>query len=120
MAIVKDDILIDRSSTGAIDRDLLGRLSEGDIEFERELLETYLEDAQICLEQLEIAFAGSNWQAVIEIAHQLKGASGNVGAAGMAELAAQLERQAQQQEGRDLLQHLQRTLLAIEQIVADW
>lgn len=115
-----DDILTDRSLVGAIDRDLLQRLSEGDIEFERELLETYVEDVQICLKKLEVALTGSDWQTASEIAHQLKGASGNVGAVGMAELAAQLERQAQRQEGREVLQDLQRTLLAIEQIAADW
>ena len=89
----------------------LHQLFEGNTEFELELLQMFVEDAQIHLETLEVAIATNNCQQVMKSAHHLKGASGNVGATAMYLSAEKLERLAsrQQLEGAtDLLADLDR------------
>ena len=85
-----------------IDRNRLTEISGGDREFERELLEAYLEDALQCLQTIEQSMSAGDWGSVSAIAHQLKGSSGNVGAAIAADLCAQVEHHAKQQQKTSL------------------
>ncbi|MGQ9866203.1 MAG: Hpt domain-containing protein [Pseudanabaenaceae cyanobacterium] len=75
----------------AIDLEYLSQLSDGDCEFEAELLTVYLEDTASHLTALEEAVAASHVERIEREAHHIKGASGNVGALGMHVLAAELE-----------------------------
>ncbi|NJK60304.1 MAG: Hpt domain-containing protein [Oscillatoriales cyanobacterium SM2_1_8] len=75
----------------AIDLEYLGQLSDGDREFEAELLSVYLEDTATHLAALQDAVANSQTEHIEREAHHIKGASGNVGALGMHILASELE-----------------------------
>ncbi|MFQ3678903.1 MAG: Hpt domain-containing protein [Pseudanabaenaceae cyanobacterium] len=75
----------------AIDLEYLSQISDGDREFESELLSVYLEDTASHLTALAAAVAASNVEQVEREAHHIKGASGNVGALGMHIVAAELE-----------------------------
>jgi len=75
----------------AIDLEYLSQLSDGDREFEAELLSVYLEDTASHLAALEEAVAAGNVESIEREAHHIKGASGNVGALGMHILTAELE-----------------------------
>jgi histidine phosphotransfer protein HptB len=76
----------------------LRQLSEGDTEFELELLQVFVEDTQSHLDTAINAIAANDYKTLEREVHQIKGASGNVGAEAMQALALVLERQAQKEE----------------------
>ena len=65
--------------------------SEGDLDFERELFEIYLEDCQERLTRLRAAIQQDDFESVHLEAHTIKGASANVGTTLLQELAYTLE-----------------------------
>lgn len=73
------------------DRQRLRELTDGDTEFERELIDTYLTSVRAMLGDLRANLLARNAAAVAKEAHALKGASFNVGAISMAKYAAELE-----------------------------
>lgn len=82
----------------ALDVEQLKHISGGDLEFERELLALYIEDAANHLSRLRGAISANNFLAVEETAHHLKGASGNVGLTDMQHYATELEIAARQHQ----------------------
>jgi len=82
------------SITTDFDWQQLRQLAGEDADFEAELLAMFLTDASSSLIQLEQAIADDDIQATGEIAHSLRGASANVGASGLANVAGQLEHMA--------------------------
>ncbi|MEA5462336.1 Hpt domain-containing protein [Leptothoe sp. PORK10 BA2] len=73
------------------DQNQLEQLAGGDKAFEKELLQLFAADTENSLSQLAIAISMEDPSAVRSLAHYIKGASANVGAVGMAKIAAQLE-----------------------------
>jgi histidine phosphotransfer protein HptB len=63
-----------------IDLEYLQQLSDGDLEFEQDLLQVYIEDSKQHIEAAKAAITNQDCQTIARGAHQLKGASGNVGA----------------------------------------
>lgn len=80
-----------------IDWQSLQKLSEGNAEFEVELLKIFVQDSGEHLRLLEKAIADSRFDDIEQIAHHLKGASANVGAFVVQDAANQLEQQARRQ-----------------------
>lgn len=74
-----------------IDWSLLEALSDGDEDFQWELLQLYLSDTRKHLPELEAAIAQHNAEALRVEAHYLKGASGNMGVFSLHQLADELE-----------------------------
>ncbi|MGK7913819.1 MAG: Hpt domain-containing protein [Synechococcus sp.] len=103
-----------------IARARLANISEGDREFELELLEAYIEDAGHCLQEIETALTAAGWQQLGAVAHQLKGASGNVGAIQMMELCAQLEEEARNHCHNGTIDALYQTLEAVKRAASQW
>ncbi|MBD1999833.1 response regulator [Leptolyngbya sp. FACHB-541] len=119
-AILTDSAALqDQSTTPDAARDALNtqlnwkhlhQISDGNREFELELLQIFVEDSQIHLETLKGAIANQDlWQAE-QAAHHIKGASANVGAKIMQAAAEHLEQQARQKQ----LQTPERFLAEIE------
>jgi histidine phosphotransfer protein HptB len=94
-----------------IDRHRLQEYSGGDINFEQELLELFVTDAQQHLTAIEGAVTcltspllsnsqeastAQNLEIIYQEAHHLKGASGNIGAYSFQAIAAKLEQDAKQ------------------------
>ncbi|WP_017720917.1 PAS domain S-box protein [Kamptonema formosum] len=77
-----------------VDLQRLGELTRGDVEFQLELLQTFMEDAAMYLQGIESALQACDCVALSRRAHQLKGASAMVAVRTVPELAAQLESQA--------------------------
>ncbi|RCJ36458.1 hypothetical protein A6770_15590 [Nostoc minutum NIES-26] len=84
----------------AIDWEHLHQISENDPEFELNLLEIFVEDMQNRLETTKAAIAANDFEQLAREAHQIKGASGNVGATTMHLAAEKLEQLARNQECR--------------------
>jgi PAS domain S-box-containing protein len=83
-----------------IDWEYLHQLSENNTEFELELLQIFVEDAQSHLEITKVAIAANDFPQIAREAHHLKGASANIGAKNMHLVADRLEQLAHHQERR--------------------
>jgi HPt (histidine-containing phosphotransfer) domain-containing protein len=104
-----------------INLDHLRQLSDGDREFELELLQIFVEDAHSHLEAAKAAIATNDCETLAREVHQIKGASGNVGAEAMQALALDLERQAQARELQNptgIIQQLAEYLSQIEAFIS--
>ncbi|MCI3281293.1 Hpt domain-containing protein [Synechococcus sp. PCC 6717] len=101
-----------------IDWDYLAALSGGDRDFEQELLQTFVEDAQLRLASLAAAVASGNLDQVKRDAHHLKGSSGNVGVTAIQNIAAQLEQQTTLAAAQPLVDELQQLYQAVVSEVA--
>lgn len=104
-----------------VDLELLSELSRGDTEFLRELLQVFLEDALVYLEELKNALAAGDCATLARRAHQLKGSSATVAIYEMPEIAAQLERQAEENQllgASDLLSGLEQILERIHTFIS--
>ncbi|WP_017715208.1 PAS domain S-box protein [Kamptonema formosum] len=104
-----------------MDMKRLNGVSGGDVEFQRELLEAFVADAAAKLAAIKQALHSNDFQTVVSQAHQLKGASSNVGVPSMQAAAKTLEMQAREQnlQGADeLVASLENTLKLVEAFMA--
>lgn len=76
----------------AIDLEHLTKITTGNLELQQQLLELFIEQAQSNLENAEKAWETGETDIISANAHQLKGASANLGAIAIPTLAAKLER----------------------------
>jgi HPt (histidine-containing phosphotransfer) domain-containing protein len=83
LMMTKDAVVLDRLR--------LRDLTDGDAEFERELLETFVASARVLLAEVRAGLMARNAAAIAKEAHALKGMSLNVGATSLAKCAAELE-----------------------------
>ncbi|MDC0835310.1 CHASE2 domain-containing protein [Geitlerinema sp. CS-897] len=72
----------------------LEEITGGDREFQQELLETFTEDALVCVGEIRDALSTRDWPRLSQLAHKLKGASSNAAILTMPDLARKLEHQA--------------------------
>jgi two-component system, sensor histidine kinase and response regulator len=75
----------------AVDRQALRELTGGDLEFERELAETFVISGDQCLAEIMAALKTSDFDTVRKRAHSLKGASANIHALDLSHAASSLE-----------------------------
>jgi two-component system sensor histidine kinase/response regulator len=78
----------------AIDREALRAVTGGDLEFERELAETFISSGDQCLAEIIAALRIEDFDTVRKRAHALKGASANIHATSLSKTASALERAA--------------------------
>ncbi|HAA32706.1 MAG TPA: hypothetical protein DCE56_39560, partial [Cyanobacteria bacterium UBA8553] len=98
----------------------LDEISRGDVEFQRELLQVFLEDALVHLEDAKVALSTEDYLTLARRAHQLKGASATVAIQEMPELAARLETQAQNNQLLDtteLIAQLEQILQRVQAFI---
>lgn len=91
----------------------LHQICDGNEEFELELLQTFADDAQIHLTEMEQAISLCDYLKLEQKAHYIKGASANTGVTRMYLAATELENQARQQNLGEVTSHfttLQNTL----------
>jgi signal transduction histidine kinase/CheY-like chemotaxis protein/PAS domain-containing protein len=81
-----------------VDWEQLHQISDGNPEFELELLHLFVKDSANHLGTLEQAIANKDFYQLERAAHHLKGASANVGIRTLQAIASQLEDQARQQQ----------------------
>lgn len=91
---------------------LLGRCL-GNFELIVRVLGRFRKTGATDLEQLGCAIEGSDFAAVVEIAHRFKGAAGNISAAGLHRIAAGMEQLAREQKADQLPELL-------SQLEAEW
>lgn len=85
------EMTTEQSGVPVVDWSRLARLSEGDRDFERELIGAFLNDSARRCRDLGVLLDGEDGEAVRVTAHGLKGSAGNVGAVRMMEAARLLE-----------------------------
>jgi HPt (histidine-containing phosphotransfer) domain-containing protein len=82
----------------AIDWQQLRQLSEGNEEFERELLHIFVTETRSLLQQAQQAILRNDAPPLSHIAHQIKGGSGNIGMHEIVRVARELEQSAQTED----------------------
>ncbi len=82
------------TTTLAINWKQLHALSEGNQEFEVELLKIFFVETKTQLQLLSLAIQEANLKSVEHLSHQIKGSSGNIGFLNLSEQANRLEQQA--------------------------
>ncbi|MFW6357965.1 MAG: PAS domain S-box protein [Chroococcales cyanobacterium] len=101
----------------------LSEVSRGDREFERELLEAFLEDAPCYLQNIQKALEKGDFIKLAHSAHQLKGAASMVAIRQLPAIAAQLEQQARSSsfaELSDLTAQIGTLLADVKALVDQW
>lgn len=78
----------------SIDLDRLNEISDGDLEFQQEILQMFVEDVSQKLVALQQGIEAGDLENIIHQAHAIKGASANLGIESMQEIARELEYQA--------------------------
>lgn len=109
------------SSAVDIDWERLAQLSEGNSEFELELLEMFTEDLPIYIDEIKNALNEGDLATLGRVAHQIKGSSGNVGAKTIEEIAANLEKLASQNSLTLLSENIPKLeikLAAVKQLIS--
>ncbi len=96
----------------------LDEISRGDVEFQRELLQVFMEDALIHLEDAKVALSTGDYSTLVRRAHQLKGASATVALREMPELAAKLESQAENNQLLDAAELISKLEQILERVQA--
>jgi len=76
-----------------LDRSYLANVTDGDVEFEEELAQSYIDASSEVMSNLRLAVQDADPHAVREAAHALKGSSRAIGADGMGAAAESLEHQ---------------------------
>jgi CheY-like chemotaxis protein len=99
----------------------LHELARGDLEFQRELLEVFLEDALTYVEEVKVALSVEDFVTLARRAHQLKGSSATVAIRKMPELAAKLESQAEDTQllgAAELVNELEQILERVQAFIS--
>lgn len=99
-----------------IDIQRLQEISGGDSEFEKEILESYLVDAEEQIAAVKDAIEKADFTKIKRHAHQLKGASGNVGALEIQKLGLELEKLSASQDTINLIEYLKKIETKIEEL----
>ena len=100
------------------DMEYLDEISRGDTEFQRELLQVFVEDALVHLEDAKVALSTGDYITLARRSHQLKGASATVAIREMPELAARLESQAENNQLLDATELISKLEQIIEHVQA--
>jgi two-component system, sensor histidine kinase and response regulator len=74
-----------------VDMSALHEITGGDVEFEKELIATFVSSGDQCLAEILAALRVSDFDTIGKRAHALKGASANIHASGLAAAASSLE-----------------------------
>lgn len=99
-----------------VNLDQLNQISEGDIEFEIEVLQVYVEDISQRIEKIRDAIANNDWTKIMAEAHHLRGSSANVGAFPIQMLATQLEKSNQGQDLEKALEIVNDMLIKVKAV----
>lgn len=100
----------------------LNQISEGDVEFEIEVLQVYVEDISQRLDKIRDEIVSKDWLRIMGEAHHLKGSSSNVGAFQIQILALQLEELNHSQDSEKALKIIDEMFLklkAVELFIAE-
>jgi signal transduction histidine kinase/CheY-like chemotaxis protein len=99
-----------------IDWEHLHQISDGNTEFEQELLQIFVEDTREHLLTAQTALSDQNTEQLSRSAHHMKGSSANVGLYQMQAIAAQLEERSAQNDLTDATALLSQLSEMLEQV----
>ncbi|MBD2045589.1 response regulator [Coleofasciculus sp. FACHB-64] len=87
-----------------VDLNRLDDITLGDLKLRNEILQAFLEDTKVNLSSIKSATFSKNFEAIEHKAHQIRGASANVGVNKLKKLADRLELQSQQKNFKEVTQ----------------
>ncbi len=98
-----------------VDISRIQETSDGDTDFERELIGMYLEDSAAQAVEIQKLVDQGDYATLKKVAHTLKGASANIGAVGLQQAAFEIEKAA----GREASGELSSLKLRLQAIYTD-
>lgn len=97
------------------------QVSEGDHEFEDDLIESYKSELEETFSKIEPEFSsGQNHEDCVRLAHDVKGSSGNVGAEGVREVGRVMEELARERKYKEALALLPKARAEFEEFCKIW
>jgi diguanylate cyclase (GGDEF)-like protein len=87
-----------------VDLNRLDDITLGDLKLRKEILQAFLEDTKVNLISIKSAIFSKNFEAIEHKAHQIRGASANIGVKELKILAERLELQSQQKNFKEVTQ----------------
>jgi two-component system sensor histidine kinase EvgS len=106
-------------AAGPIDLVALRLLTNGDAEFERELVQTFIASGNSTLEEIRVALTDNDVPRIKQAAHAVKGAGASMHAEGVKLAAARLESAAQPGTNQPLAELAQELGQAVERAIAN-
>ena len=106
-----------------LDLEHLEAICGGDLEFEQEVLQMFVEDTEENLEAARQALGKRDCEALGHHAHQIKGSSANVGATSITAIATRLETQSRQNSlanAPELIDTLADLLVQVRVFMRNW
>lgn len=100
----------------------LNEITDGDAEFARELIDTFLTSAQEQIQELHAALSKQDRAELARSAHKIKGACANIHALGMRDLSYKLEAESKtlsEAEASELLKNLETEFARLKEFVND-
>jgi histidine phosphotransfer protein HptB len=107
---------MNHQSESPINLEQLNQISEGDIEFEIEVLQVYVEDISQRLNKIRDEIVSNQWSQIMGEAHHLKGSSSNVGAYQIQILALQIEELNHSQDSEKALEIIDEMFLKLKAV----
>ncbi len=92
-----DFSLTDGNKEPVVDLERLKEITLGQVELQREIMAAFIEILRANVEAIQEAISSGDCLTISRCAHQIKGAAANVGVPSIKEMAAELERQAKEQ-----------------------
>ncbi|HAJ61597.1 MAG TPA: hypothetical protein DCP31_22020, partial [Cyanobacteria bacterium UBA8543] len=90
----------------------------GKVSFQQQFVQTFVENAQLGLEQMRLALPVNDFVTLEQQAHRIKGSSANAGVRGMPDVAAQLEHLAREKTLEGAMEQLEILERQLEQVKA--
>lgn len=113
---------LDELANERIDWSYLQEISDGDQDFERELLQQFVQTIAPQIKSLKTAIASQDFQQTESIAHYIKGSSVSVGIQSLESLTSELERQGHSQkfdQANQLLAKIEETFSRVKALIDD-
>ena len=101
-----------------LDLERLNNISRGKVSFQQQFVQTFVENAQLGLEQMRLALPVNDFVTLEQQAHRIKGSSANAGVRGMPDVAAQLEHLAREKTLEGAMEQLEILERQLEQVKA--
>ncbi|NER26606.1 MAG: response regulator [Symploca sp. SIO1C4] len=122
-AVTNPEVEFTNTEDKLLDWKRLDDISRGKVEFQQQLLQAFIDNAQVGLERISQALQTQDFVTLEQQAHRIKGSSANIGILLMPDIAAGLEKQARAKTldgASEQLRNLERLLEQIRNFLTNW
>ncbi|NEO99238.1 MAG: response regulator [Symploca sp. SIO2E9] len=121
--VTNSEVKVANTDDTLLDWKRLDDISRGKVEFQQQLLQAFIDNAQVGLEGISQALQAQDFVKLEQQAHRIKGSSANIGVLLIPDIAARLEKQAREKNlagATEQLKTLERLLEQVRIFLANW